>query len=140
MNRIPDAIKLEPIVEVKTDLAAGEDDTEDNEELVADEEEDEEDEDDMEAAEARVEDEEKPCVEVLGSKIPYQVVNDSLYLEKKSVFQLLALTSRQPGYPSRHGYRQGSLSRTRAQELAKKFVKIDLQARALPKIYLWVVN
>ena len=107
MNRIPDAIKLEPIVEVKTDLAAGEDDTEDNEELVADEEEDEEDEDDLEAAEARVEDEEKPCVEVLGSKIPYQVVNDSLYLEKKSVFQLLALTSRQPGYPSRHGYRQG---------------------------------
>ena len=110
MNCTPDAIKLEPIVEVKTmDLAVGEDDTEDNEELVADEEEDEEDEDDLEAAEARVEDEEKPCVEVLGSKIPYQVVNDSLYLEKKSVFQLLALTSRQPGYPSRHGYRQGSL-------------------------------
>ena len=106
MNCTPDAIKLEPIVEVKTDLAAGEDDTEDNEELVADEEEDDEDDDDdMEAAEARVEDEEKPYVEVLGSKIPYQVVNDSLYLEKKSVFQLLALTSRQPGYPSRHGYR-----------------------------------
>ena len=127
MNRIPDAIKLEPIVEVKTDLT----DTDDKEELVADEEEDEEDEDDdMEADEARVEDEEKPCVEVLGSKIPYQVVNDSLYLEKKSVFQLLALTSRQPGYPSRHGYRQASLSRTRAQELAKKFVVV-LQARAL---------
>ena len=106
MNCTPDAIKLEPIVEVKTDLAVGEDDTDnDNEELVADEEEDEDD-DDMEA-EAKVEDEEKPCVEVLGSKIPYQVVNDSLYLEKKSVFQLLALTSRQPGYPSRHGYRQG---------------------------------
>ena len=32
-------------------------------------------------------------------------MNDSLYLEKKSVFQLFALTSRQPGYPSRHGYR-----------------------------------
>ena len=105
MDCTTDAIKLEPIVEVKTDLA----DTDDNEELVADEEEDEEDEDDLEAAEARVEDEEKPCVEILGSKIPYQVVNDSLYLEKKSVFQLLALTSRQPGYPSRHGYRQGSL-------------------------------
>ena len=135
MNCTTDAIKLEPIVEVKTDLA----DTDDNEELVADEEEDEEDEDDLEAAEARVEDEEKPCVEVLGSKIPYQVVNDSLYLEKKSVFQLLALTSRQPGYPSRHGYRQGSLSRTRAQELAKKFVKIDLQARALGKQLQYVL-
>ena len=43
--------------------------------------------------------------------LPGQVVNDSLYLEKKSVFQLFALASRQQpgaggmGHPSRHGYR-----------------------------------
>ena len=62
--------------------------------------------DEDDEAKEQEEEEEKPSVDVLGSSIPYQVVNDSLYLEKKSVFQLLALTSKQPGYPSRHGYRQ----------------------------------
>ena len=64
--------------------------------------------DEDDEAKEQEEEEEKPSVDVLGSSIPYQVVNDSLYLEKKSVFQLLALTSKQPGYPSRHGYRQES--------------------------------
>ena len=37
--------------------------------------------------------EEKPGVDVLEAKIPYQVVNDALYLEKKPAFQLFKLSS-----------------------------------------------
>ena len=75
-----------------------------DDELVAAADDDEDDEES--SAEANKQDEEeKPSVEVLGSKVPYQVVNDSLYLEKKTVFQQLFTLASRPGYPSRHGYR-----------------------------------
>ena len=54
---------------------------------------DSEDNDELEGLGVSNEPEDKPAVQILEMLVPYQVVNSTLYLEKKAIFQLFAITT-----------------------------------------------